>query len=785
MLVFFRFYFVKFLYLLVIPGLVFVMFFRKKYDFEKALLFSVPLSLMLFVYPYFLITRAGLPINASLYLLIPGALLIYAIYKKCFSIEFSSQFNLLKTMMLLIVLTVFFLIYHPYSFRAAIPMTEGTNELRAIIDVKDSIVDQGLVPHWSNGLFGGNHYFFIGPPLTTVSTALLSIVASEPIHTTFTMSYSFLTVYLLFAIYVLCKKLKLSTLGAGIASLLIAGVPSIVGELTYAGNLTSAFMYALYPVALYGFFSLFENNEKLDLLIYGFSMAAFFLCYHFIFYYMLFAVAVTILLFLLIKRNPSLFWNALICFGFAGLLILSWFVHHLVISPYIELLAMEGDWMRPLEGLGEFVDFITYTGNSDIHKMTTTITPLFFYLGLFSMFLVFRVKGKKFKVTINDLVVLVFFGVMFFMIISEIFPFHVFIPMRTKFYRSYRFWFGLTPLLAFGIGRLADNLAGFIKGSRLLLPLIFVLLFSSMFMLSAGNVDSWLVEKAIVERERFAQVYDNIDPSLGRVAMYGIFGPAIIPAINRWTGASMFAGYNYERFATKNYYNRMIVPLTRASMDYLESSVSPVRVYNTYQKAWVNYLFFFTCSQSGLEAINKTAQYPFYGLVAESDCLKFITPVNNSYFVEVVHLSMVDESLDKDSLINGLMDSVDGYKLVFTEAELPVDYYTNIVSTLNVSDYVTNSTPLTFTRNSDTDITISGRSGFILVKEPFFPTWSAYQEGVSLELLQSYSGFIIVKSLSNSNISLINHPHPVEYVSLLMFTGLIVILVGVIYKKNN
>ncbi len=738
LLLFYRLYSLKFAYILVIPGYYLLTLFTK-YDFNKKVLFSIPLSLILYVYPYFIITRIGLSLSIYLYLIIPALMIIHLIIK---GINFELKLKVsTTTIMLLLSLIVLSIIYYPYFNRNAIPLTEAVNEFRAVNAVRESIISKGVVLHWNEDLFGGTQYFYIGPPLTTLTTAFLSVIPTEQLYQTFNLTYVMMITYLLFTSYMLYRKLRVSKGASIIMSTLVISVPLVVGEITYSGNLTSPYMFSLYPLALYGFTDLFNKVGKKDLIINAITLSSFFLTYHFMFIYYLYPALLTTLLFIKSKR---VFNNSLIYYGISGLIILSWVVHSLFLSSYVEIMGYEGDWNKPLSSFSEFLHYIANNGDGIIGERTVTMTPLFFYGGMISTLLLYKSDKKLF----------LFFVLLFLLIISELSPIHKLIPLRAKYYNAYRFWFAMIPIMALGIARLSD------LTKKWFTPIIILLLFSGMIIQSATNVDEWLRERAVISEESFKPLFDLISNREGRSTVFGIFGPGIQPAIPYWTGKPIYAGYNYERYGTKEYYNKLVIPVTKASMDFINNDANPVRIYNSFMKSMTNTIIYYTCSDKGFNALNKTLQYNNYQLIAKGDCVVILGL--NSSFAESVYLSNATNELKNES-----MNIINGYKLVFPLIDEKGINYTNQVTTLNISEYKTNSTPLVYKKVNDYYL-INAPKGYVLVKEAYFPTWHAYNND-ELRIIESFNGLIIIDNTRDGVIKLINKPHPVEYLSLIIF----------------
>ena len=104
---------------------------------------------------------------------------------------------------------------------------------------------------------------------------------------------------------------------------------------------------------------------------------------------------------------------------------------------------------------------------------------------------------------------------------------------------------------------------------------------------------------------------------------------------------------------------------------------------------------------------------------------------------------------------------------------------------LQLSDYVVNSTPVLWSRPSDTEIVIQARKGYLLVKEAYFPNWHAYQDGKELSVFPSYHGLMIIKSESDSTVRLLFQPHFSEVIGLFIYLLLISFLISYLYMSKQ
>ncbi len=777
----FRLYLLKFIYLLVLPGFC-ILLLTSKFDFKKTLLLSFPASLVLYIYPYFLITRSLLPIPPWIYLLLPLVLALVVFKKGLFELEFKNAINYKDLFYSILPVAILLIVYYPYFTRGEVSLTAGTNSLLFQKINVERILNEWKVPIWTQAEYAGSHFYYTYPPLTYVTTALLNAIPTEAVNYTTNLTVVALYLYMLFASYMLFRSLKLGKSASVLGISIMMGVPILVGEPTYSGNITMAYMFSLYPAALYGFFNMFKEKRIKDVIFLSFTVASFVIVYHHISYFMLIPAFVTAGAYFLVgKEKKLLLKNAIVFFSVIAVLIGAWALRLIFTSEFVTTSGVEGSWNKPLSNFTEFLSFIAATGREtdDLYKQVITLTPLFFWLGFVSMFLALRIENSKIKILNTDLLLLAYFAFLFFLIICEIFPFHTMIPLRDRFYRIFRYWEVLVPLFAFGIGRLYEN-ASNMFGYKPLLFGAFLLIFAPMIAMSKDNASNWLVENAIVT-DKFSELTNLLRNLPDRVALFGGYGPAMIPAIQNWSGKAMLKGYNFQRHASKLVYENLLNPLSEASMDYIKNDVTPVKAYNIFQVSGTNTLVYFACDQKGANALNLTASYNGYELIAQGRCLVVLSLRPKSSLVEKVKLACVNASDDVKAKV---LDYELGYKVIMpyyelnkSECAFVVDKDFVLKGNYSIFNYLSESLDYKFL--SDESLIINASPGWILFKGAYFPTMHAYQDGKELVVLPTYHGMTLIKSLSDKQILLVHKPHYSEILGLLLYLGFIVLLFAI------
>ncbi len=786
LLVVFRVYLLKFIYLMILPGFCILLLLSLKFDFNKTLLLSLPASIILYIYPYFLITRSLFPIPVFIYFLIP-AVLAYIVYRKrLFTLEFKSIIDFKSLFYMLLPIIVLLIIYYPYSIRSEISLTAGSNVLLFLKINAERIISEGRVPIWTQAEYGGSHYFYTYPPLAHVSTALLNAIPTESINYTINLTIIILYLYMLFAAYMLFNYLGLGDDASILGVSIMIGVPILAGEATFSGNITMVYMFSLYPAAVYGFLNIFKKNNLKEILVLALTVAAFMTVYHYIGYFMLLPAFFTLILYLIFsKPRKELFKNSLIFFTVIALLFSAWFIRYYLTKDFISIKGWEGSWNTPLKDFDEFLSYISSTGleTDDVYKQVITFTPLFFWLGIASMFLLLRVKGRRFHFLGIDLLLFTYFALTFFLIICEIFPFHVYLPLRINYYHVFKFWAVLVPLFAFSIARLYENLTGFFNFKPLIF-IAFILMFSSMIALSSENVSNWLHEDTIIVEDRLSGLNDVLKQLPDRVALFGGFGPGLIPSIQNWTKSLMMKGYGYQRHSPAFVYENLLEPFTEASMDYIKEGTPPLRMYNSFKVSGTNTIVLFTCDSKGSKALNVITAYPGYELKARSDCLTILSLEPASSLVEKVLLTRVTAG---NEVRKTVLNHSGGYNLVMPYYELDSNEYgfevdEDFILAGNYSSINYETNELSYEFLSDESLMINAVPGWILFKGGYFPTMHAYQSGKELLVTPTFHGMTLIKSLSDESITLVHSPHYSETIGLLIYLVFIALLL-VIYLR--
>jgi len=775
LLVMLKLFLLKFIYLMIIPGFC-ILLLVTKWDFKKTLLLSLPVSIILYIYPYFLITRSLFAISPWVYFIVPALLLLVGWQKGLLKLSFNQSINLKELAFTLLPLIIMTVIYSPYAWSGNVSLTAGSNVLLFIKGVAESVSNYGVIPLWNEAEYAGSHYFYTYPPLAHVGTALLNVIPTETIKYMINLTIFALYIYMMFAVYMLLSYLGLRRDSALLGVIIMIGVPILAGEPTFSGNITMAYMFSLCPAAIYGFINIFKKTSAREVILYSICLGAFMTVYHYIGYFVILPALATSLLYIIFSRERKTYLkNSLIFFAVFALLFGAWFIRYYALSEYVTIFGWEGSWNVPLSDFGEFLSYIAATGTeADAYKQVITFTPLFFWFGFVASFLIFRYAKGKLLFKDKDKLFFVMFGLTFFLIISEIFPLGQLLPLRSNYYFVFKFWAVLVPFFALAIARVYENITDVVKNKSAVF-LVILIMFMPMIVMSAGNVSSWLVETAIINDSNLGGLVDVVSQLPGRVALFGGFGPALNPAISNWTGQQMMMGYGFQRHSSRLVYENVLLNFTDASMDYIKPNISTVRLYNSFQVTGTNTILLFTCTENGINAANTIIQYPGYNLLVDDNCIAILTLNQTSPRVELVNLTKVD-----DSLKPLVLDAVGGYRVVMPYHNLSDEEYAYSIIDVPLDSPVIS---LAYSYNTDGSIGLNAKPGWLLFKEAYFPTMHAYQDGRELVIEPTYEGMTLIKSLSSSPITIKRLPHYSEVIGLLIY---LVFLIGfIVAVKRN
>ena len=169
--------FIWLLYFFFIPGYIILK--KLKYSKEKCIIYSLPLSLLTLHWPYFLLSRIGIPIPSSYFYIIPAIFIIlyikydYNNIKNSISnikIKIPVKGKKLYTLLItLFCFASFYYVFSPFlSDDSGVPLSLGARYVYETEIVTESILERGLIPKWSYEWYSGMHMLYSYPPLSYI-----------------------------------------------------------------------------------------------------------------------------------------------------------------------------------------------------------------------------------------------------------------------------------------------------------------------------------------------------------------------------------------------------------------------------------------------------------------------------------------------------------------------------------------------------------------------------------------------------------------------------------------
>ncbi len=700
------------IYFTFIPG--FCILKKLKYSGEKCLIYAIPFTLLIFHWPYFMLSRIGLSIPHAYFYIIPFALA--ALYLKENAAEIKNylsnakitiptkgrQFNTL--ILTIFLFSTFYYVFSPFASenpKYGVPLTLGARYVHETEIITQGILEQGQIPKWSENWFGGMHMLYSYPPLSYL------ILSSQSLNTEVwkmqnrnIFAYTF--IFALF-LYFYLTRLKIDKTTSLIIAFLSACLPGLI---RVNDVLKSTLDFTFLIIFLYSLTDLLGKPDKKNTLVFAISLFAWIMNYYFIAYILILPLAIYITIHSIINKNTyNIFKHLIIGTTLAILLSSIWFVPFISNLNNFAFKYQEGGFNKPHENIDSFLNEIAYpTDPNNIEynsQVFMTLSPQYFYAGIIcGLIVLFYSLRKKNK---NYILPLLSFLLLSFLLLQLTFLRGIIPKYEIIYCRVYQYY---PFVILFSI-----NIALFIniikkRSTKLALAslLIFTVMMVPVIMFSHNMADRFLTEKGIVSKENFHDMHTAIDHygKGGRFAIFGIFGPGIIPAITKYTDVSAFAGYGFEAHTTHQAYEKRIVPISEASMDFLIEK-NPNYAYNIFKNSGVKLLIYNTCNPGGKNAYNTLKNESRLKTEIESQCIAFQT-IPKSTLVSKIELTEIltenptsSESnkithgasasdLDlmltqRDKAIRDIKRTPNGENIHFTslEFEYPKETYKNII----------------------------------------------------------------------------------------------------------
>lgn len=803
-----------------LPGFLVIYFYRHKSLLED-FLYSVPLSFLLVYWPYFVLTRGFNLVLKNYFLITPLAistLVSLLNLDKLKKIKFKKPRISVNPEFLLVIIgfiTVFLIIYTPFLYLKQNPLTLGAKWVYETHELVQSIVKGGFVD-WSTKWYSGMTTFYSYPPLSYLVPAAQSALTGVSAWKNLNLSLYAFTLLFGLSLYAFLKEFKIRREVALLLSLVAITLPITVKVSEVTKTIMDQFFINLFLLS----FMRFLKEPRREALVLTVTLFAWFMTYYFNVYVLIFpTLAALALYFKQVKRKKQVLLWGVLSVVTALLLSGAWLAPFFSWLEYFPFHHQEGAWMSIMDTPAKFFEIVAKP--LDFNKLVfnmptlTSLTPQFFYAGLLSVIVLLTISKKKLsEQNLPGILSLILIGYVFL----QFTPVWEFIPKyEILFGRVYQYYL-LIPLFAFSMGRLlTDYTKKMGEKKKLLVTTLVIGLFAHTVIVSHNMSSLFLYEPIMTERNvkpAYELIYNTAEayPN-GRFVVFGIYGPAVIPGLTYWTGKPAFAGYGFESHATTRVYENTILPVQQASMDFIKRNNS-ILAYNVFRNAGVDLVFADVCTNYGL--LSYKVFYPDYEK-KEGECIKAFH-FNDTSLAQKPVLTKV-YSPAREATILGVLQRKSGYKFTFLANDsLPLSDYDAVLSDTVTDvgldgfngtllfvglredfeniDYekkeylgsgVTSFENVTLEpqnigveRSGNEFVFRNVESGeHVLLKQAYFPKWRAYQSGEQLPIIESYHGYMIVKSQSIGVITFEPAHTMVELVggaiSLVGFLGVLII----------
>ncbi|MBI4177307.1 MAG: hypothetical protein HY516_02975 [Candidatus Aenigmarchaeota archaeon] len=745
-----------------LPGFLFSYFFLECRKTVRVLL-SVPLSIVLVLVPTWVLNIFSVPINGlSLVMISLAYTIAFAALLKGRKIVLRAKPDLETVLILVLVLAAVFMTYPMRG--GLLPRTDGSSHYYKFWEVRESLDKDNRISLWDPGWYGGYALFDFYPPMSYYFTALVSYFTPAPLNVVF--DYVIILSYIMLSLgtFVLGREIGLNKFSSFLAGLIIISSPRLATNTMFSGQFPTILAFSLVPISLYIFIRAFtERGAKLSGLS-GVLLGANFLVHHLTGYFL---ATLLIMAFAVVSARKK----RLEAGDFAA-----------VVLSAVMIVAF---WLVPFFfniGFSEYSKKSVIGFNPDVFLVLTTsptkaCNDFYCFEAMGAEFTALAVigaaiwlaglsigRGKIFmhpKITFGSAIaVSMLFGVLF-LALAPFLGIASYLPFGSSFGAERFTFYLILPLAILGgaILESANGLAGrdFFAGGAVLTALVALFLWNYIDLVNFRAAE-WNTESAPLNSSGLSDLYGALSVlPPGRVMTYGIFQGAIVGAIPVQTGKGVISGWqpqsspNYKRVAGK------IEDISGQSL--FNFAVSNKFVYTIFQQSWTRWIVINLCSQEGALAVNSTfaqdSRYLFAWRNGNSQGCLVILETPGTEFAETIEpVGVVN---DTQKIKDSVYDTENGYRVHFTknlrdigQAEYRLVINKDVVWDEALATEITNIAatepkPLSWDRGRD-GIKIKNTTGWTLIKETYYPLWSAYSKGEKLKIYQSDLGFMMIKS---------------------------------------
>ncbi|MBI2085052.1 MAG: hypothetical protein HYT71_00900 [Candidatus Aenigmarchaeota archaeon] len=784
----------------VLPGFLFSYFLLECRKTVRLLL-SVPLTILLVLVPAWVLNIFAVPVNGTILIALSlaySSLFAFVLHGKKINLDAKLDAETVLIFILIFAAAIMTLPLHS----GLMPRTDGTSHYYKVWQIREGLDTTGHISLWDSGWYAGYALFDFYPPMSYYFTALLSYFTTSPLNAVFDyvmiLSYIFLAV----GVFILSRELGLNKLSGFLAGLVIISSPRLATNTMFSGQFPTILAFSLVPISMYIFIrALSEKKTKLHVLS-GMLLGTVFLIHHLTGYFLttLFLLAFSIFS---LKKRAFDFKNLFRVVITSALVLAFWII------PFFVNIGFSEYSKKSAIGFNPDV-FLVLTTSPD-----KTCNDYWCFESMGMEFTVMAIAGaliwlggvaaSRGKISISPKIgtgSIIAVSMLLGVLVLALAPFigiTNYLPFGSSF-GAERFTFYLILPLAILCGAVLELVNGLqgkdflVGGTILILVLAGIFLWKYMDLVNFRAAE-WNTEDAPLNTSGLSDMYAALRsiPD-GRVMTYGIFQGAIVGAIPLQTGKGVISGWqpqsspNYKDVAGK------LEDISGQSL--FNFNISNKFVYTIFKQSWVRWVVVNLCSPEGARAVNSTftkdERYLFVWRNGNSQGCLVLLEVPQTSFAETVE--PVGVLNDTQKIKESLHDTENGYQIHFTKrlSDIPQNEYRIIINkdviwddslAADIADIASSDfKPLAWQRNGN-EIIVSNTAGWTLIKETYYPLWSAYNGNKKLKIYETDLGFMLVKSEGNLELK-IEKPLYYTISSLITFIGFVLILSSIILEKT-
>lgn len=727
------------------------------------LLLSVPLTIMIVLVPTWVFNIFSIPVNGLMLVFLSVAYTIaFALLLKNVKVDLAAKLGSETVLILLLVLASVFMTYPLHS--GLLPRTDGSSHYYKVWQVRGSLDTNSQLPLWDSGWYAGYALFDFYPPMSYYFNALLSYFTPASLNETF--DYVIILSYMLLAVgvFILSRELGLNKFSSFIAGLIIISSPRLATNTMFSGQFPTILAFSLIPVSVYVFIRAFSEKKAKLYTLSGILLGINFLIHHLTGYFLATLLVLVFLVFSAKKKDLDLASFAKTVLT-SVLLIAFWIVPFFVNIGFSEyskksVIGFNPDVFlvlttSPTKACNDFYCF----QSMGLEFTLLAILGAAVWLGGFSI-------GRG-RISISPRVNLgsaIAVSMLIGVLLLALAPFlgiTNYIPFGSSFGAERFTFYLILPLAILGgsILELLNGLAGkdFLVGGVLTVLLMGVFLWNYIDLVNFRAAD-WNTEAAPLNSSGLAEIYNvlRVIPE-GRVMTYGIFQGAIVGAIPVQTGKGVISGWQPQ--SSPNYKNVAGKLEDISGQSLFNFDISNKFVYTIFQQSWTKWIVVNLCSNEGARAVNSTfaqdARYLFVWRNGNGQGCFVLLEIQGAEFAETVEpVGVVN---DTQNIKESIYDTENGYRVHFTkrlndvqENEYKIVINRDVVWDKSlVSDIAnlaaTEPKPLEWQRRYN-EMIVKNTTGWTLVKETYYPLWSAYNGNKKIKIYETDLGFMLIKS---------------------------------------